>query len=70
MAAEINALKGQLKLAPKLAELANDKNKEDGKKGGQKKRNKKDTMNKKNQKKDEAWKKVSKRWRTQTKEKW
>ncbi len=27
MAAEINTLKGQLKLAPKLAELANDKNK-------------------------------------------
>ncbi len=48
----------ELKLAPKLAELANDKNKGDGKKGGQKKRNKKDTTNKKNQKKDEAWKKV------------
>jgi hypothetical protein len=58
MAAEIHALKGQLKLAPKLADLANDKGKGDGKKGGQKKRNKKDTSNKRNQKKDEAWKKV------------
>ena len=58
MLAELNSLKGQLKLSPKLAELANDKDKGDGKKGGQKKRNKKDTKNKKNQKKDKASKKV------------
>ena len=58
MAAEINALKGQLKLSPKLAEVTNGKDKGDGKKGDKKKKNKKDTKNKKDQKKDEAWKKV------------
>ena len=56
MAAEINALKGQLKLSPKLAEVANDKG--DGKRGVRKKRNKKDTSNKRAQKKDEAWKRI------------
>jgi hypothetical protein len=50
MAEEINALKGQLKLSPKLAKVTNDKDKRDGKKGDKKKRNKKDTKNKKNQK--------------------
>jgi hypothetical protein len=57
MAAEINALKGQLKLSPKLAELANNKDEGNNKKEG-KRKNKKDTSNKKNQKKDEAWKKT------------
>ncbi len=58
MAAEFNALKGQLKLSPKLAEVTNGKDKGDGKKGDKKKQNKKDTKNKKDQKKDKAWKKV------------
>ncbi len=43
MAAEIKSLKGQLKLNPKLAEIA--EKKEEDKKGS-KKRNKKDTLNK------------------------
>ncbi len=51
MAAEIKSLKGQLKLNPKLAEIA--EKKDEDKKGG-KKRNKKDTLNKREQKKDEA----------------
>ncbi len=51
MAAEIKSLKGQLKLNPKLAQIA-DKKDED-KKGG-KKRDKKDTSNKQEQKKDKA----------------
>jgi hypothetical protein len=58
MAAEINALKGQLKLDPKLSAIAKDKKKEDKGVNKSKKKNKKDTSNKKNQKKDEAWKKV------------
>ena len=49
MAAEIKSLKGQLKLNPKLAEIA--EKKDEDKKGG-KKRNKKDTLNKREQKKD------------------
>ncbi len=57
MAAEINNLKGQLKLAPKLAALAEGKDKDD-KKEGKKKQNKKDRSNKKAQKKDKAWKRV------------
>ena len=57
MAAEISALKGQLKLAPKLADVA--AGKDSGKSDkGKKKRNKKDTSNKQAQKQDEAWKKV------------
>ena len=48
MAAEISALKGQLKLSPKLAKVTNNKDKGDCKKGDKKKRNKKDTKNKKN----------------------
>ncbi len=55
MTAEIKLLKGQLKLNPKLAKIA-DKKGED-KKGG-KKQNKKDTSNKREQKKDKAWKKI------------
>ena len=51
MAAGINALKGQLKLDPKLSAITKDKKKED-------KRTKKDYSNKKYQKKDKAWKKV------------
>jgi hypothetical protein len=58
MAAEINALKGQLKLDPKLSAIAKDKKKEDKGENKGKKKNKKDTSNKKYQKKDEAWKKV------------
>ena len=58
MAAEINALKGQLKLDPKLSAIAKDKKKEDKGENKNKKKNKKDTSNKKYQKKDEAWKKV------------
>ena len=58
MAAEINALKGQLKLDPKLSAIAKDKKKEDKGENKSKKKNKKDTSNKKYQKKDEAWKKV------------
>ena len=59
MAAEINKLKGQLKLDPKLAQIAggNNNDKDGGKKKG-KAKNKKDTSNKKKQKEDEAWKKV------------
>ncbi len=55
MSAEIKSLKGQLKLNPKLAKIA--EKKDEVKKGG-KKQNKKDTSNKREQKKDEAWKKV------------
>ncbi len=58
MAAEINALKGQLKLDPKLSAIAKDKKKEDTGENKGKKKNKKDTSNKKYQKKNEAWKKV------------
>ena len=61
MAAEINALKGQLKLDPKLSAIAKDNKKKDNKgdnKKDKKKKNKKDTSNKRFQKKDEEWKKV------------
>ncbi len=58
MAAKINALKGQLKLDPKLSAIAKDKKKEDKGENKGKKKNKKDTSNKKYQKRDEAWKKV------------
>jgi len=55
MAAEINYLKGQLKLDPKLITIAGKGKKGDGK--SLKKKKKKNTSNKKEQKKDEAWKK-------------
>jgi hypothetical protein len=58
MAAEINALKGQLKIDPKLSAIAKDKKKEDKGEDKGRKKNKKDTSNKKYQKKDKAWKKV------------
>jgi hypothetical protein len=53
--AALNALKGQLKLDPKLSAIANE-----GKKKGNKrykKKNTKNTYNQQEQKKDEAWKK-------------
>jgi hypothetical protein len=55
MTAALNALKGQLKLDPKLTAIVNE-----GKKKGDKrdkKKNKKNTYNGQEQKKDEAWKK-------------
>jgi hypothetical protein len=56
MTAALNALKGQLKLNPKLSAISNE-----GKKKGnikdKKKKNKKNTYNQWEQKKDEAWKK-------------
>ena len=61
MAAEINALKGQLKLNPKLSAIAKDNKKKDDKvdnKKDKKKKNEKDTSNKRFQKKDGEWKKV------------
>ncbi len=54
MIAALNALKGQLKLYPKLSAIAIE-----GKKKGDKKKNKKNTYNGLEQKKDEAWKKES-----------
>jgi hypothetical protein len=56
MAAEINSLKGQLKLDPKLSAIAGKGDKGDDKKSLKKKK-KKNTSNKREQKKDEAWKK-------------
>ncbi len=62
MAAEINALKGQLKLDPKLSAIAEEEKKKgnEGDKGekGKKWKNKKNMSNKKNQKRDETWKRV------------
>ncbi len=55
MTATINELKGQLKLSPQLAAVAETGNK---KKKGQKNKNKKDKSDCVKQKKDEAWKKV------------
>ncbi len=56
MTAALNALKGQLKLDPKLSTIANEgKHKGDNK--VKKKKNKKNTSNQQKQKKDEAWKK-------------
>jgi hypothetical protein len=58
MTAEITALKGKLKLDPKLSAIAGKgEEKDNAKKSPKKKRNKKDTSNKREQKKDEAWKK-------------
>ena len=57
MAAEIEKLKGQLKLSPKLQEVADGKKKKGVKKDQEKKyKNKKDKGNKKAQKADEEWK--------------
>jgi hypothetical protein len=56
MTAALNALKGQLKLDPKLGAIANNGNKKGSNKGKQKK-HKKITSNQREQKKDEAWKK-------------
>ena len=50
MAAKINALKGQLKLDPKLSTIAKDKKKEDKGENKGKKKNKKNFSNKKYQK--------------------
>ncbi len=61
VAPEFNALKGQLKLDPKLSAIAKDNKKKDDKgdnKKDKKTKNKKDTSNKKLQKRDEEWKKV------------
>jgi hypothetical protein len=55
MTATINKLKGQLKLSPQLAAMAEKGNK---KKKGEKNKNKKDKSDRVKQKKDEAWKKV------------
>jgi hypothetical protein len=62
MAAEITALKGQLKLDPKLSAIA-EEGKKKGNKGdkgekGKKGKNKKNMSNKKDQKRDETWKQV------------
>ncbi len=56
MAVEMKSLKGQLKLNPRLAEIADKKDKE--KNGGKKMQNKKNTSNKWEQKRDKAWKKI------------
>ena len=58
MATKVNALKGQIKLDPKLSAIAKDKKKEDEGENKGNKKNKKDASNKKYQKRDEAWKKV------------
>jgi hypothetical protein len=55
MTAAINELKGQLKLSPQLAAVAEKGN---NKKKGQKNKNKKDKSDRVKQKKDKAWKKV------------
>jgi hypothetical protein len=55
MTAALNALKGQLKLDPKLNAIANERKKKGDKRD--KKKNKKNTYNQREQKKDEAWKK-------------
>ena len=55
MTATLNALKGQLKLDPKLNAIANEGKKKADKKD--KKRKKKNTYYQQEQKKDEAWKK-------------
>ncbi len=55
MTATLNALKGQLKLDPKLSAIANEGKKKSNKKD--KKKNKKNTYNQREQMRDEAWKK-------------
>jgi hypothetical protein len=56
MTTALNALKGQLKLDPKLSSIVNGGNKK-GNNKGKKKKNKKNMFNQREQKKDEAWKK-------------
>jgi hypothetical protein len=56
MTATLNALKGQLKLDPKLSTIAN-KGTKKGNNKRKKKKNKKNTSNQREQKKDEAWEK-------------
>ncbi len=56
MTAALNALKGQLKLDPKLSTIANEGNKK-GNNMAKKKKNKKSTHNQREQKKDAVWKK-------------
>jgi hypothetical protein len=56
MTAALNALKGQLKLDPKLSAISNDRNKKGNNKGKQKK-NKKNMSHQREQKKDEGWEK-------------
>jgi hypothetical protein len=56
MTAAHNALKGQLKLDPKLSAIANEGRKK-GDNKDKKKKNKKNTFNWREQKKDETWKK-------------
>jgi hypothetical protein len=55
MATALNALKGQLKLDPKISAIANEGKKKGNKRD--KKKNKKSTYCQWEQKKDEAWKK-------------
>jgi hypothetical protein len=55
MTTALNALKGQLKLDPKLSAIANEGKKKGDKKD--KKKKKKNTYNQRKQKNDEAWKK-------------
>jgi hypothetical protein len=56
MTSALNALKGHLKLDPKLSAIANKGSKE-GYNKGKKKKNKKNMSNQCEKKKDEAWKK-------------
>ena len=58
MAAAIDELKGQLKLAPQLVAAAVKGDKDKKQKKGQKNKNKKNKNDKAKQKKDEAWKKI------------
>jgi hypothetical protein len=59
MAAEITALKGQLKLDPKLSAISEEEKKKENKgEKGKKWKNKKNTSNKRDQKRDETWKQV------------
>ncbi len=59
MTAKITALKGQLKLNPKLSTITEEgKKKRNKSEKGKKWKNKKNTSNKKDQKRDETWKQV------------
>ncbi len=60
MTTPFSALKGELKLDPKLSTIAN-KRKKKGDNKDNKKKNKKNTSNQHEQKKDEAWKKSRQR---------
>jgi hypothetical protein len=70
MAAKINALKGQLKLDPKLSAIAKDKKKEDTDENKGKKKNKKDTSNKKIRKRMRRGRKCLPRMAIQKKSNW